>query len=147
MGAANPSDLARLSTARPLQTATAMRFVILALTLATAACVGTLEPIDPGGGGDDTPDPTSVARQIFEEDVSPLLRATCASCHVGTAGTAPLKFLGASGETGYYTSITGQPTVIGGWDPTQAELLTKGAHDAARAWTTAESDAIAMWLL
>jgi hypothetical protein len=124
-----------------------MRSVILVLTLSAAACVGSLEPIDPGATGDDTPDPTSVARQMFDEDVSPLLRATCAGCHVGTAGTEPLKFLGGTGEPGYYAAITAAPTVNGGWDPAQAELLTKGVHSTARAWTTAESDVIAMWLL
>ena len=112
-----------------------MRSVILALTLSTTACVGTLEPIDPGaGGGDDTVDPTSVARQIFEEDVSPLLRAACASCHVGTAGTAPLKFLGATGETGYYTAINGQPTVIGGYDHPKVRLPGSGGSQEIAAW-------------
>jgi hypothetical protein len=118
----------------------------MAVTLLLGACVGTLEPID--GTGDDAPDPTgSVARQMFDAEVSPLLLAACAGCHVGATGTAPLKFLGNAGVAGYYPALIGQPAVIGSWNPAEASLLTKGAHSTARAWTPGERDAIAMWLI
>lgn len=127
------------------------RVVGLILGLTLAGCVGTLEPVDPGGGGgDDTGGGgDSVARQMFDTEVQPLLQGACASCHVGPAGTTPLRFLGTGAIPEYYTSLVAQPVVIGNWDPAAATLLTKGVHDAnrARAWTQAEQDTISMWLL
>jgi len=123
-------------------------FPVLLAGLLGTACVGTLEPVNSDPGGDDTA-PTSVARQMFDDDVRPMLTATCAGCHVGATGTSPLKFLGAGGEANYYATLATSTTVVGGWDPAQAELLLHGLHDGgnARAWTTTEADAISMWLL
>jgi hypothetical protein len=121
----------------------------LGVILATG-CVGTLEPLDPGGddgvGGPDA-GPASLARQMFDSEVSPMLGATCASCHTGPVGSTPLKFLGTGAATGYYTAITTQTAVIGNFVPTSATLLTKGAHEGAPAWTATQADTISMWLL
>jgi hypothetical protein len=117
---------------------------LLALTL--GACVGTLEPVDGTGGGDDDGGGTSVARQMFDDDVAPMM-AGCAGCHTGAAGTQPLKFLGTGAATGYYQAITTEATVVGNFIPGNASLLTKGAHQGVAAWTTAQSDTISMWLL
>jgi hypothetical protein len=113
--------------------------------LLLGACVGHLEPLeDDTGGGDDAP--ASAARQMFDDDVAPLL-ASCAGCHSGAAGSQPLKFLGSGGASGYYAAITAQASVIGNWDPAGASLLTKGAHQGVPAWSTAQSDTISMWLI
>ncbi len=124
---------------------------ILALLAAlVAGCVGTLTPVDDddtGGGGDDDTGGGSVARQMFDDDVAPLLQATCASCHAGTGGVVAPKFLGTTGITGYYANVVGQTALVGAFNPAAATLLTKGAHSSARAWTTTESDTITMWLL
>lgn len=124
-----------------------MRRVVLVLAvLGIAGCVGTLEPVGGTGGGDDTGG-TAVARQMFDDDVSPLLGAACSSCHAGTTPIGPA-FLGTGAVTEYYASITAS-TVVGNYDPAVALLLTKGLHNngTARAWTTAEADAIETWLL
>jgi mono/diheme cytochrome c family protein len=126
-----------------------MKLASLALlALMLGACVGTLEPVDGtgGGGGDDDGGGTSVARQMFTDDVAPLMGA-CAGCHTGAAGSTPLKFLGTGAATGYYTAITAQTSVVGNFIPGNASLLTKGAHQGVAAWTTAQSDTISMWLL
>ena len=120
----------------------------LALTL--GACVGSLEPVDGtgggGGGGDDDGGGTGVARQMFDDDVAPLMGA-CAGCHTGAAGSSPLKFLGTGAAAGYYTAIVGQTSVTGNFVPANASLLNQGAHQGVSAWTTAQSDTISMWLL
>jgi hypothetical protein len=124
---------------------------ILVLCLAASACVGTLEPVGNGdttGGGDDTTTGAN-AQTLFESDVSPIVGAACAGCHTGTAGTAPLKFLGNSGTAGYYTAITGQTAVVGNYVPANAEILNQGSHDGglAPALSTTEADTITTWLL
>ncbi|MCA9675698.1 MAG: hypothetical protein KC464_11725, partial [Myxococcales bacterium] len=59
--------------------------VLLLALAASAGCVGTLTPVD-DQGGDDGGGTVSVARQMFTDDVTPLLNAVCAGCHVGAAG-------------------------------------------------------------
>ncbi len=121
----------------------------LGLLAGAPGCVGTLTPVDDDEAGDDGGGGGggSVARQMFDEDVVPLLQATCSACHAGTGGVVAPKFLGTAGATGYYAAVVASPTLVGGFNPTAASLLTKGAHSSARAWTTAESDTLTMWLL
>lgn len=125
--------------------------LLAAVVLPLAACVGTLEPVDPGGGGDDSGDDTTggVARSMFDSDVSPMLGTMCAGCHVGAAGTAPLKFLGTGAAAGYYDAITSQLGVVGNWVPANAQLLNQGVHDggSAPAFSQTQKDTISMWLL
>jgi hypothetical protein len=132
-----------------------LRAAALALGLVAAGCVGTLEPVDNGGGGGGGGGPDGggggggVARQMFDSTVSPMLGSACAGCHTGTAGTAPLKFLGNTGTAGYYTAITQQLGVVGNYVPANAQLLNQGVHDngLGPAWTTAQKDTITSWLL
>ncbi len=124
----------------------------LALVLGSA-CVGSINPMP----GDDEPDPdpdpdASAARLQFDSDVAPLLSAACASCHVGAvdaAGDVSYNFLGNTAVAGYYTAVTNDASVTGGFDPGLANLVNKGQHDngSARAWTQIEKDAITEWLL
>ncbi|MCA9676133.1 MAG: hypothetical protein H6709_16175 [Kofleriaceae bacterium] len=122
----------------------------LAMVLGSAACVGTLDPM-PGDddGVVDPPDPTSQARQMFDDQVAPMLSSACAGCHAGAIDTTPLKYLGNSGMTGYYAAIIAEPSVTGGFDPGLANMVNKGEHDGgnARAWTQTEKDILIEWLL
>jgi hypothetical protein len=127
-----------------------LRAVAVALSLGAAACVGTLEPVDNGGGGGpDGGGGGGVARQMFDSSVSPMLGPACAGCHAGTANVSAPKFLGTTGTAGYYPTIVGQTAIIGNWNPANARLLLKGAHDnnLAPAWTQAQKDTITTWLL
>lgn len=129
-----------------------LRISLAFAVLAATGCVGTLEPVDPGGDDGIGPDagPASAARQMFDSEVAPLLSATCASCHTGPTGIAgdlSPNFMGPGGVADYYAAVVADVALIGNFVPTNATLLNKGAHDTARAWTTAEADTIAAWLL
>jgi hypothetical protein len=104
------------------------------------ACVGGIDM--PPGGDDDT---GGNARQMFDQTVLPLMRAKCASCHVGPEVSATNMFLGPDGESSFYTTLVADRAVNGGFDPAAATILLKGAHDGP-AWTTPEADKIAAWL-
>jgi hypothetical protein len=126
----------------------------IALVLSSAACVGSLDTMTGGDDtGDDTIDPPqSVARMMFESDVSPLLTSACSSCHTGAIDTindTSYNYMGATGATGYYAAVTLDTSITGGFDPGLSNLLNKGLHDNgnARAWTQTEADAITEWLL
>jgi len=128
-----------------------MRTIQLAAAFAFAiggtACVGSLQTGDDSTQGDDTTT-QSAARQEFESNVSPMLAATCAGCHTGSPDSQPLKYLGNSGPTGFYAAITQAPSVIGGYDPSLAQLLLQGVHDngAAPAWSETQKTTITSWL-
>jgi mono/diheme cytochrome c family protein len=88
----------------------------------------------------------------FDETVAPMVAAACASCHVGAidaVGDTSLNYMGNEGPEGYYAAITAEPSVTGGFNPDIANLILKGEHDNgnARAWTQAEMDTIAEWLI
>lgn len=120
-----------------------------ALALGSAACVGILDPMPGDDTPDPDPDPMSASRQMFERDVSPMLLSACAGCHVGPIDGIPLKFLGNSGVSGFYTAVTADVSITGGFNPGLSNLLRKGQHDGgnARAWTDPEKEIITAWLL
>jgi len=121
---------------------------VLALAAGSAACTGSLDTTPSDDSGDDSVDPPGAARQQFESTIAPMLSA-CSGCHTGAIDQTPLKWLGAAGATGYYPAVTGEESVVGGFDPDLANLLLKGAHDGgnARAWTDEEKATIADWLV
>lgn len=124
-----------------------------ALAVGSAACVGSLSPMGDDAVGDDGVDPPATAGRLqFDETVAPMVAATCASCHVGpidAVGDLSLNFMGSEGPDGYYAAITAEPSVVGGFNPDLANMLLKGLHDNgnARAWTDAEKNTIAEWLI
>ena len=133
-------------------TRTSIRAAAVVLSLGLVACVGTLEPVGGGGGDDSSAGPdggggSGAARQMFDSTVMPVL-GQCAGCHTGTPGTAPLKFLGNSGTTGYYAALIAQPSVTGNFIPANAQILLQGVHDnnLAPAFTQPQKDAITAWL-
>lgn len=127
-----------------------LRLSFAVAALVATGCVGTLEPIDPGGGGDG-PDAGagSLGRQIFDDEVAPMI-GICASCHTGPAdlvGDTSPNFMGTGGVANYYPAITAAPTVVGNFIPANATLLTRGAHEGVLAWDATQADTISMWLL
>src|SRR6185295_17653435 len=72
-------------------------------------CLGSM-PGGPSGDDDDTqPPPGRTARQMFDQDVQPLMGQRCQSCHL-QGGIGP-NFLGTGSATFYstienYTSVT-----------------------------------------
>lgn len=101
--------------------------------LGPAACVGELAP-GPGTGnspdagpatGSDADTTGADGEALFAENIAPMI-AGCgvAGCHTGE-GTDPLKFLGLGGNENYYGSIVNYAQVHGGWDMSQASMITK----------------------
>ena len=91
-----------------------------------------------GGGGSD-------ARQFFEDNVSPIAFAACASCHSAAEDdpySAP-DFLGGSPDE-YYEMLTGNIDFVNA-DPGTSQFLTKGKHTGP-AFTADESDLVEHWL-
>ncbi len=122
----------------------------LAVLLATG-CVGTLEPFDPGGGGGgpDGGGGGGVAREMFDQEVAPMI-GICASCHTGpvdAVGDLSPNFMGTGGVANYYPAIVAEPTVTGNFVPANSTLLNKGAHEGVLAWDTTQSQTISDWLL
>lgn len=92
--------------------------------------------------------PTSMtARQMFNQNVLPLLNATCGPCHAKEVGVGPGFLRSASTDPTVYDPY---PVVIT-WsnfisaDPTLSALITKGQHEGP-ALTMSQYDAILGWL-
>jgi hypothetical protein len=122
-----------------------MRNQMILASVATAllgACVGGIDtpPID-----EEPPLPMGDPRRMFDTAIVPLLKSKCQSCHVGPTLSATNMFLGPDGESSFYTTLTSDRAVNGGFNPEAATLLLKGAHDGP-AWTTSEAEKIATWL-
>jgi hypothetical protein len=129
-----------------------MRQLLLAATflLGTVGCVGGIGGVgDDGGddgGGDDAP-PAGLAKQMYEEDVYPIMTAQCgAGCHlVGSATSTP--FISTTVDQAYLT-VTGYNSVVGNYTQAAAGIWTKvvpGPHNA-RTYTADQQAAITAWL-
>lgn len=127
--------------------------VILAAGLGLGAgCTGGLDQMPPAGNPDagvvEEPDAAPVAglaRQIFDQDVAPVLASACASCHEGTVGSSPYKFMGEITPTDDYLAVTTDLAIVGGFNPALASILTKGDHDG-RAFTDPEKALFSAWM-
>lgn len=116
--------------------------VTVAMTM-LGACVGGIDTMPPGG--DDMPPSGATARQMFDSTVAPLLTAKCSSCHVGSETTQTNMFLGPDGVSSYYTTLTNDRAVNGGFNAAAAQILLQGMHEGP-AWTTSEAATITAWL-
>ncbi|HEY0193440.1 MAG TPA: hypothetical protein VGC42_20125 [Kofleriaceae bacterium] len=113
------------------------------------ACVGGIDN-GTGGSGDDgsggSGSGTQNAKALFDSSVAPLLTANCATCHVGPETSSTNMFLGADGLSSYYTTLTNDRAINGGFDASAATLLSKGQHEGP-AWSTANKATITTWLM
>ena len=144
-------NLPRKSRAWVLQNTAPMLRLSFALAVLATGCVGTLEPFDPGGGGGgpDGGGGGGVARQMFDDEVAPMI-GICAGCHTGPAdavGDTSPNFMGTGGVANYYSAIIAEPAVTGNFVPANSTLLNKGAHEGVLAWDTTQSQTITDWLL
>jgi putative hemolysin len=108
------------------------------------ACVGGIDS-PPAGDDDQPPPPATTARQLFDQNVSPLLAVKCIGCHVGSETSTTNMFLGPDGMASFYSTLVNDRAVNGGYDPAAATILLKGAHEGP-AWTASEATKISDWL-
>lgn len=113
-----------------------MRAGVLLLTL--AACTG-------GIGNEEETTESGAGEAAYAANVSAMMRTQCAGCHEG-AGSGPA-FLGAGGASDDYTAIVSNARIVGGFEPANALVLTKGTHAGAQWWTADQETAITDWLL
>ena len=142
-----------------------MRAVLLAaVSIGLVGCVGGIdqgtmpEPPPPGSVGSGTnPNPTgtaSMAKQMFEQNVYPIIKADqataksgCAgsSCH-STQGATPVMFVAADLQDAYATATSYQ-SVVGNFTTATAGILTQVANGhQGRVYSTTEQKAITDWL-
>lgn len=142
-----------------------MRAVILAAisSLSLVGCVGELSTGPMGGDqgpvGDGTnPNPqgnNSVAKQMFDQNVFPIIAADwtatasgCAGAGCHEMGNSPTstQFVAATPDEGWAT-INSFTALVGAWTPSTAALLTKvDASHQNRVYSAAERTAITDWL-
>jgi hypothetical protein len=127
------------------------RLLFVALLFA-GGCVGG---ITDGGGDDQTtddgnpppPPPGTTAREMFDDDVFPILNAKCKACH-GQVGFLSTPFVADSAALGYDT-VVGYDSVVGTFTDA-APILTKvtvGPHQGGGvAYGGTEQNKIVAWL-
>jgi hypothetical protein len=118
-------------------------FAAVAMAL-LGACVGGIDTTTPTGD-DDTPTPTTTAKDQFVQTVQPILSAKCQSCHVGPETSTTNMFLGPDGVSSFYDTLVADRAVNGGFDPAAATILLKGQHEGP-ALLPEEATAITSWL-
>jgi hypothetical protein len=121
---------------------------LLASMAMFGACVGGIDmPSGGGGGGGGSGSNMQTPQELFNSTVSPLLQSECASCHVGPETSTTDMFLGQTNNaTSYYNGIVNDAAVNGDWNPSAAQLLTKGTHEGP-AWTATQASTVQTWLL
>jgi len=105
-------------------------FLALIASLELVGCVGGIETPtqdpDPGGtGGGGTGDAAVQAKKLFEDNVHPILAATCIGCHNKTGPQGNVTGFVSANLQDAYATTTGYQAVIGDWTPTGAPILTK----------------------
>lgn len=141
-----------------------MRAVLLAVIASAAVgCVGGIDmptptpqdPVGPGTNPSPVPPAQSQARQMFENNVFPIIKADqaatksgCAgtgACH-STAGATPVQFVAADLADAYATATSYQ-SVVGNFTSATAGILTQVANGhQGRMYTDAEKKSITDWL-
>lgn len=120
-----------------------MNKAVLATVMAVGL-VGCVGGIDPGSTGDDD---NQTARQMFDNNVHPLL-ARCASCHTNGSESGNVTGFYTSALSTAYTTATGYVAFVGDYTPQSAPVLTKilpGNHNG-QMWSTEEVNTITAWL-
>jgi mono/diheme cytochrome c family protein len=107
------------------------------LLVALAACTGTIgaEGDLEGGAG----------QAAYAGKVASMMRSQCSACHE-SGGSGPA-FLGSTGGDDDYTAILSNARIVGGFEPANALVLTKGTHSGAQWWNADQLAAITNWLV
>lgn len=128
------------------------RFNLVAslLLIGTAACTGGLSgtPMgDDDGVTPPAPDAAPVgpltARQMFDQDVQPILSANCASCHAGPDASNSPDWMSTDTTTSYNMIVARTDFVNN--SPANSMLLQKGAHTGP-AFTDTQVPVMESWL-
>ena len=125
-----------------------MRETIVCCAILSASCIVGDDPIAPADPvGEPAPPPPTSAREVFDREVSPVLRDRCASCHAGELAANGPDFLGIDAD--YYEDVIRAQTIAGvalvALTADDSPLVQKGAH-AGPAFSPDEITAIARWL-
>lgn len=138
-----------------------MRAVLLAAiaSMGLVGCVGQLDqmsappPGSVGTGTNPNPTPNSMAKQMFEQNVYPIISSTTAAsgcamagCHQVGNNPGSTQFVAADATDGYATATSYQ-ALVGNFAPSSAGILTQiAAGHNGRTYTAAEQQAITDWL-
>lgn len=131
---------------------------LLLLSLGLAwSCTGDFTPVeDPRLGGTDV-DPGEVntggengaggnlviAKDFYEANIDPLMKAKCSACHAGEGALSTAFLTEINGSS--YNTILAYNEITGGFGLGPATLLTKGAHSGSQWWDDGEVALIQQW--
>jgi hypothetical protein len=116
------------------------------------ACVGTMEPLAPGTGGDDTggddPGGGGQSLQKFDAEVKGLMKLRCAGCHTGTTPVVGPVFLGTDESTYYAKIISHTPALLDPANPA-ASFIAAYQHktQTGTAFDAAEQAKVVEWVM
>jgi hypothetical protein len=121
----------------------------LALALACGACQGLVSASQPQPAPDvdampDTPPDApnwSPARASFEQNVGPLIAATCNACHGGS--DPAIAWMKPDPDT--YSTVMSWPHLVDVSAPGTSMILTKGAHEGP-VWSVEQAATILTWI-
>jgi hypothetical protein len=138
-----------------------MRAVLLAAiaSMGLVGCVGQLDqmgtppPGSVGSGTNPNPTPNSMAKQMFDQNVYPIISSKTAASGCGMAGChmvgnspGSTQFVAADTTDGYATATSYQ-ALVGNFAPSSAGILTQiAAGHNGRTYSAAEQQAITDWL-
>ena len=127
-----------------------MHSLLLAGLLAATGCVGGISSNDDTGGddgGDDGTTTPGLAKEMYERDVYPIMKANCTGgCH-GVEAFTSTPFVTAD-AAGSWETVTGYNTVVGNFTEAGAPIWFKivpGPHNA-RTYDAAQQATISAWL-
>jgi hypothetical protein len=107
-------------------------FLAVIASLGLVACVGGIEqPTDtqdppPGGVGDGG---DANAKQLFEDNVYPIISNLCVGCHNSTGPSGNVTGFVSTSLDNAYVTTTGYQAVVGNWTPDGAPIIQKIMSD------------------
>jgi cytochrome c553 len=112
----------------------------LALALPLVACVGDAPTFEAVGADAGELDEQALVKQLFIDEVEPLLTSYCGGCH-GADTSVP--FMGGAADM--YASVMEWPNLVSLKVPSASSLLSKGAHSGP-AWQPDQADIVRDWI-
>jgi hypothetical protein len=116
--------------------------------LATAALIGMSgacggEFVNNSDGPDAGTDPAALARQMFDEEVLPMLETSCSACHVGADTKG---FMRPNPDV--WTSLMGHPNLIVGGNPNDSRLYAYGRspNHSGPEFTPEQAELVRQWI-